>query len=63
MVPKTRTKWRTDKINTNKANDQKAVKVLKKEGCKIYQNNYQLVVWFVNRIVFILNPHVEKTER
>ncbi|HNR16724.1 MAG TPA: DNA mismatch endonuclease Vsr [Chitinophagaceae bacterium] len=35
VVPKTRTQWWLDKINTNKANDAKAVKALKKEGWKI----------------------------
>lgn len=34
-VPKTRTAWWLNKINTNKANDTKAVKALKKEGWKI----------------------------
>ena len=34
-VPKTRTKWWTDKINGNKANDEKAVKALKKDGWKV----------------------------
>ena len=34
-VPKTRTKWWTDKINGNKANDAKAVKALQKDGWKI----------------------------
>ena len=34
-VPKTRTAWWLNKINTNKANDAKAVKALKKEGWKI----------------------------
>ena len=34
-VPKTRTDWWLNKINTNKANDAKAVKALKKEGWKI----------------------------
>jgi DNA mismatch endonuclease, patch repair protein len=38
-IPKTRTKWWTDKINTNKANDEKAVKALKKAGWKI------IIVW------------------
>jgi DNA mismatch endonuclease, patch repair protein len=33
-IPKTRTQWWTDKINTNKANDAKAVKALKKDGWK-----------------------------
>ena len=35
VVPKTRTKWWTDKINGNKANDEKAVKALKKDGWKV----------------------------
>jgi len=34
-VPKTRTKWWTDKINGNKANDEKAIKALKKDGWKV----------------------------
>ena len=34
-IPKTRTQWWTYKINTNKANDAKAVKALKKDGWKI----------------------------
>ena len=38
-IPKTRTKWWTDKINTNKVNDAKAVRALKKDGWKI------IVVW------------------
>jgi DNA mismatch endonuclease, patch repair protein len=35
VVPKTRTDWWLSKINTNKANDEKAIKALKKEGWKI----------------------------
>jgi DNA mismatch endonuclease, patch repair protein len=35
VVPKTRTEWWLHKINTNKANDAKAIKALKKEGWKI----------------------------
>ncbi|MEP7255940.1 MAG: DNA mismatch endonuclease Vsr [Ferruginibacter sp.] len=35
VVPKTRTKWWTDKINGNKANDEKAAKALKKDGWKV----------------------------
>ena len=35
VVPKTRTKWWTDKINSNKANDEKAVKALNKDGWKV----------------------------
>jgi DNA mismatch endonuclease, patch repair protein len=38
-IPKTRTAWWTNKINTNKANDAKAIKALRKEGWKV------LVVW------------------
>ena len=38
-VPKTRTEWWLHKINTNKANDNKAVKALKKAGWKV------IVVW------------------
>jgi DNA mismatch endonuclease, patch repair protein len=34
-VPKTRTKWWTEKINRNKANDEKAVKALRKDGWKV----------------------------
>jgi len=34
-IPKTRTKWWTDKIKGNKANDEKAVKALKKDGWRI----------------------------
>ena len=39
VVPKTRTKWWTDKLNGNKANDKKAVKALKKDGWKV------IIVW------------------
>ncbi len=35
VVPKTRTRWWLDKINRNKANDEKAVKALKKIGWKV----------------------------
>ena len=35
VVPKTRTAWWLNKINTNKTNDTKAIKALKKEGWKI----------------------------
>ncbi|MDZ4809984.1 MAG: DNA mismatch endonuclease Vsr, partial [Bacteroidota bacterium] len=35
VVPKTRTDWWLHKINTNKANDGKAVKALKKDGWKV----------------------------
>ncbi len=35
VVPKTRTKWWLEKINTNKGNDAKAAKALKKEGWKV----------------------------
>ena len=36
-IPKTRTQWWTDKINTNKVNDTKAVKALKKDGWKVIE--------------------------
>ena len=39
VVPKTRTKWWLNKIKLNKANDEKAVKELKKDGWKV------IVVW------------------
>ena len=35
VVPKTRTQWWLNKINSNKANDTKAVKALRKEGWRI----------------------------
>ncbi len=35
VVPKTRTDWWLNKINTNKANDTKAINALKKDGWKI----------------------------
>jgi len=51
VVPKTRTEWWLNKINTNKANDTKAIKALKKEGWKI------IIIWECN-----LKPaKVEKT--
>lgn len=34
-IPKTRTKWWVHKINTNKANDAKSVKLLRKEGWQV----------------------------
>jgi DNA mismatch endonuclease, patch repair protein len=36
-IPQTRTQWWTDKINTNKANDAKAVKALQKDGWKVIE--------------------------
>ena len=39
VVPKTRTEWWLTKINSNKANDAKALKALKKDGWKI------IVLW------------------
>jgi DNA mismatch endonuclease (patch repair protein) len=39
VVPKTRTGWWLNKINTNQANDAKAIKALKKAGWKI------ILVW------------------
>ena len=38
-IPKTRTKWWTDKINTNKTNDAKTIDALKKDGWKV------IVIW------------------
>ena len=35
VIPKTRTKWWTDKIDRNKVNDEKAVKALRKDGWKV----------------------------
>lgn len=35
VVPKTRTEWWVNKINSNKANDEKAMKALRKEGWRI----------------------------
>ena len=35
VVPKTRTKWWLNKIAANKANDEKAVKAVKKDGWKV----------------------------
>jgi len=35
VVPKTNTEWWLNKINTNTANDTKAVKALRKDGWKI----------------------------
>jgi len=35
VVPKTKTEWWLNKINGNIANDEKAIKALKKEGWKI----------------------------
>ncbi len=51
IVPKTRTKFCVNKIAANKANDEKAVKALRKDGWKI------IVIWECK-----LNPgKVEKT--
>jgi DNA mismatch endonuclease, patch repair protein len=38
-IPQTRTDWWTNKIDTNKANDAKAIKALRKDGWKV------MVVW------------------
>jgi DNA mismatch endonuclease, patch repair protein len=37
VVPQTRTEWWLDKINGNKANDIKNIKLLKKSGWKVIQ--------------------------
>ena len=51
VVPKTRTKWWLTKINSNKANDEKEVKALRKVGWKV------ITVWECN-----LKPtKIEKT--
>jgi len=42
VVPKTRTDWWLNKITVNKANDEKAVKFLRKEGWKI------ITIWECN---------------
>ena len=42
VVPKTRTEWWLNKINGNIANDEKAVKALKKEGWKV------ITIWECN---------------
>lgn len=34
-IPKTRTKWWTEKFNRNKANDKKAINLLKKDNWKV----------------------------
>ncbi|MBK7376915.1 MAG: DNA mismatch endonuclease Vsr [Chitinophagaceae bacterium] len=39
VMPKTRTKWWMDKINRNKANDEKVIKTLKKDNWKV------MVIW------------------
>src|SRR5687768_1195595 len=39
VVPKTRTDWWLNKINTNSSNDIKAIKTLKQEGWKI------IIIW------------------
>ena len=51
VVPKTRTEWWLNKINTNKANDKKAIKALKKEGWKI------IIIWECN----LKSAKMEKT--
>jgi DNA mismatch endonuclease (patch repair protein) len=35
VVPKTRTKWWLNKINTNKSNDKKTIKILKRKGWQV----------------------------
>jgi DNA mismatch endonuclease (patch repair protein) len=42
VIPKTRTGWWLNKITTNKTNDEKAVKALKKDDWKI------IVIWECN---------------
>lgn len=50
-VPQTRTDWWLNKINTNKVNDAKTVKALKKDGWKI------ITIWECN----LKSAKVEKT--
>jgi len=51
VIPKTRTQWWTDKINDNRANDEKAVKALRKEGWKVIK------IWGCD----LISRHQEKT--
>jgi len=51
VIPKTRTQWWTDKINGNRANDEKAVKALRKEGWKVIK------IWGCD----LISRHQEKT--
>lgn len=51
VLPKTNTQWWTDKINTNKTNDAKSIKSLKKDGWKI------IVIWECS----LKNNKLEKT--
>lgn len=39
VLPKTRTDWKLNKINTNSANDVKATKALKKKGWNM------IIIW------------------
>lgn len=39
VVPKTRTEWWLNKINTNSANDSRAITALKKEGWRV------IIIW------------------
>jgi DNA mismatch endonuclease, patch repair protein len=61
VVPKTRTHWWLLKINTNKANDAKAMRALRKEGWKI------IAVWECKlkpgKIEKTLRSLVDKIER
>jgi DNA mismatch endonuclease (patch repair protein) len=57
-VPQTRTDWWLNKINSNKANDEKTVKALKKEGwkviviwtCKLKKNKLRILEKIASRI-------------
>jgi len=44
VVPKTRTDWWLNKINSNITNDAKATKALKKEGWKIIEKNQRVIL-------------------
>ena len=61
VVPKTRTKWWLNKIAANKANDEKAVKALRKDGWKV------ITVWEcrlkfskVERTLFLLSDKISR---
>jgi DNA mismatch endonuclease, patch repair protein len=51
VLPKTRTEWWLNKINSNTANDKKAINVLKRDGWKI------VILWECN----LRNKTLQKT--
>ncbi|HVT85239.1 MAG TPA: DNA mismatch endonuclease Vsr [Chitinophagaceae bacterium] len=50
VVPKTRTQWWLNKINSNKANDERVVKALKKQGWNI------ITIWGCKLRTSKINP-------